>query len=93
MESIRSALADYIAVLGESASSTHRAEDRGRYQAHLATAALMFAAMEKDRSIERVKQLVSSERHSYGWGYLIGSAGDAAEQAFDTFASLVESAT
>jgi len=47
MEELKSALAEYISVLETSAANTHRAEDRGRYQQHLADAALMYAALEK----------------------------------------------
>ena len=70
---------------------THRAEDRNKYQQHLATVALMFAAIVKDRSMPKLKELVAAERHSYGWGFLCESAGEEAEKAFYAFASLVES--
>jgi|GEM_PF-5610513 len=90
MEHVKRALADYIAVLDTSAANTHRAEDRGRYQQHLAAAALMYAALEKDRSIDKLKALVASERHSFGRDYLDGSEGKAAETAFNDFANLVE---
>ena len=90
---MKSALADYIAVLHTSAAKTHRAEDRDRYQQHLAAAALMYAALEKHRSVAKLKELVASERRSYGWDYLDGSEGKAAEAAFNAFATLVEAAT
>jgi hypothetical protein len=90
MEQIKSALAEYISSLEASAAKTHRAEDRSRYQHHLAAAALMYAALEKHRSIEKLRELVASERRSYGWDYLDGPEGKAAEVAFDEFAKLVE---
>ncbi len=91
MESYKAALADYIAVLERSASETNRAEDRSRYQQHLASAALMYAAISKHCSLEGLRQLVASERRSYGWSFLSGPPGAAAETAFDRFARLVES--
>ncbi len=91
MESYKAALADYIAVLEQSASETNRAEDRSRYQQHLASAALMYAAIAKHCSLEGLRQLVASERRSYGWSFLSGPPGEAAETAFDQFAKLVES--
>ncbi len=91
MESYKAALADYIAVLEKSASETNRAEDRSRYQQHLASAALMYAAIAKHGSLEALWQLASSERRSYGWSFLSGPPGEAAETAFDQFAKLVES--
>ena len=91
MECHKAALADYIAVLEKSARETDRAEDRSRYQQHLASAALMYAAIAKQCSLEGLRELVASERHSYGWSFLSGPPGEAAETAFDQFAKLVES--
>ena len=93
MEQLKSALAEYISTLETSAEKTNRAEDRTIYQKHLAAAALMYVTLEKNRSLEKLKELVATERHSYGWGYLDGSEGDIAETAFDAFAKLVEAAT
>ncbi len=90
---MRIALADYIAVLESSSASTSRAEDRSRYQQHLASAALMFVALEKQRSIEKLKELVATETRSFGWDFLDGPEGDAAESAFVAFARAIESAT
>lgn len=91
MQKYEKGLADYAAILEQSASATHRAEDRNKYQQHLATVALMFVAIVKDRSMSKLKELVAGERHSYGWGYLCESTGEEAEKAFHTFASQVES--
>jgi hypothetical protein len=93
MEELERALAEYISVLQSSSKTTNRAEDRPRYQQHLAEAALMYAALKKDRSVKKLKELVASERHGYGWDYLDGPAGDEAEAAFNVFAKLVEKAT
>ncbi len=90
MERFRAALAEYISVLDRSSRETNRAEDRPRYQQHLASAALMFCAIEKHSSVEKLKELVAAERRSYGWDFLDGPAGKAAEAAFDSFAQLVE---
>jgi trehalose-6-phosphate synthase len=91
MQKYEQALADYISILDQSAKETHRAEDRNRYQQHLASAALMFVAIVKDRSTPKLKELVAAERHSYGWDYLSEPAGEAAEKAFHTFATMIES--
>ena len=53
----------------------------------------MLAAIEKHRSIDKLKEVVVSERRSYGWDYLSGPEGKAAESAFDAFTRLVETAT
>jgi hypothetical protein len=90
MEKYRKALAEYIAILGKNAAGTKRANDRTLYQRHLAEAALMFVAIEKDESLEKLKGLVSLERHTYGTGFLSEAEGSAVESAFDTFAKLVE---
>jgi hypothetical protein len=90
MEKLEIALAEYIAVLGSRAASTSRAEDRGRYERHLAQAALMYAALKKHASIGMLKELVASERRSYGWDFLGGPEGILAESSFNEFAELVE---
>ena len=92
MDELKRALAEYIDVLDKSALRTHRAEDRSRYQQHLSSAALMFAALEKHRSIEKFKEVVASERRSYGWGYLDGPEGKSAESAFHTLVKVVQRA-
>jgi hypothetical protein len=84
------ALAEYVAILGKSAADTKWANDRPLYQRHLAEAALMFVAIEKDESLEKLRSLVSLERHTYGTGFLSGDEGSAAESAFNKFAKLVE---
>lgn len=93
MQSLRHALANYIESLEAGSSRTHRAEERGLYQQHLAVAALMFVAIENQTSIAKVRELVASERRSYGWSFLEGPEGKAVETAFNEFAKLVENAT
>jgi trehalose-6-phosphate synthase len=90
MKKYEKALADYASVLEQSAIETHRAEDRIRYQQHLAAAAQMFVAIVKEKSIIKLKELVAAERRSYGWDYLSEPAGEAAEKAFHIFATMVE---
>ena len=90
MEKYRKALAEYVAILGKSAADTKWANDRSLYQRHLAEAALMFVAIEKDESLEKLKSLVSLERHTYSTGFLSGAEGSAAESAFNKLAELVE---
>ena len=90
MDSYKSALAQYVSVLERSGAGTTRAEDRSRYQQHLASAALMFCAIQEHQSVEKLRELVAAERHSYGWDFLDGPAGKAAESAFHRFALLVE---
>jgi hypothetical protein len=51
----------------------------------------MYAAIAKHCSLEGLRQLVASERRCYGWSFLSGPPGEAAETAFDQFAKLVES--
>ena len=90
MRDLEDALATYLQVLSESAAQTHRAEDRPRYQSHLAHGARMFAALRGKTPVESIKAIVAAERHSYGWSHLSDDAGKRAEAAFNHFASLVE---
>ena len=69
-----------------------RTTAKGRDPSSDRGAARMFVAIEKYASLEKLRQLVEDERHSFGWGYLVGSHGGTAESAFSTFAKLVESA-
>jgi hypothetical protein len=88
-EKYRKALADYIVVLAKSSVETNKAEDRSLYQLHLAQAALMFMAIEKDASIEKLKQIVGMVRQVYQLNPLRGPEGAAATAAFDAFARVV----
>lgn len=89
MDEIITALTDYVRVLHGSAAGTARAEDRGKYTRHLAAAALMYMhALSNDR--DGLESVVSSERRAYGWDYLEGSEGAAAEGAFARLSALIE---
>ncbi len=84
------ALAKYIGVLTEGASRTSRAEDRLLYTKHLAEAAIVFTLIHQDAPPQQVRDKVVQERRAFGWGYLSGSEGEAAEAAFQEFAKLVD---
>ena len=88
---IEDALAHYIGVLSDSLRQTSRANDRHVYMAHLAEAAIMFASVHRGEPLSMLKERVAAEVRSYGWGYLEGAEGDAAEGAFRELAALVES--
>ena len=90
MDTALANLCKYVAVLAKSADETTRAEDRSTYTKHLEAAARLFVAAYLDRSAE-LEELVAGERHAFGWGYLSGPPGKAAEHAFDEFAKTVES--
>ncbi len=90
MQDIEDALARYIEVLSTSRSRTTTANDRHVYTEHLAAAALMFASFHTASPIATLKKHVADERRAYGWGFLSGEEGSAAEKAFDEFAKLVE---
>ncbi|XUW99960.1 MAG: hypothetical protein TUN42_08690 [Dehalogenimonas sp.] len=62
------------------------------YQFHLAQAALMFLAIEKDESIEKLKQIVGMVKQVYQLNPLRSPPGKVATDAFMIFASFVESA-
>ena len=81
---LRAALQRYIDVIARSASETHRAEDRPRYQQHLAAGALLFAAIERGDA-EGFAKIITSEEHSYGWDYLSDECGRRADSAFHEF--------
>jgi hypothetical protein len=86
---IATSLANYIATLYESAINTTRAEDRSLYTQHLANAALLFAAFQKNAS-ERLSDLIGQERRAYGTAFLSGEVGAKAEAAFNSFADSLE---
>jgi len=87
---LEDALADYIAILDRCATATTRTEDRSVYQGHLAAAAMMFVAIRQNDS-ESLQRLVDSERRGFGWGYLSGDEGAAAETAWTRFVDAVRS--
>lgn len=84
------ALAAYVGVLCRAADQASRAEDRPRYEKHLAEAARMFKSLHADDAVRELKSIVARERHNYGWSFLSDEEGQRAEAAFDLFARLVE---
>lgn len=87
------ALTQYVRVLSHAAGRTTRADDRPRYERHLAQAALMFDAIQSDPDGTRLTSLIDAERHAFGWGFLTGEGGKDVERAFARFADLVTAAT
>ena len=89
MTTLMDALAQYVAVLSQSAQTTTCAEDRSAYTNHLAAAAEIFACLHSGR-VSDAKAIVSDQKRAFGWGYLSGEAGDIATSAFIRFATIVE---
>jgi hypothetical protein len=50
----------------------------------------MFAALEERDPIDRLRDVVASERRAYGWHMLSGEVGAATEQAFSTLAGFID---
>jgi len=91
MDRYKRGLAEYVAALAKSSIETNTAGDQTRYQFHLAQAALMFLAIEKDDSVEKLKQIIGMVKQVYRLNPLPGPAGKAATDAFMVFMNLVES--
>ncbi len=89
-EKIKNELAKYIVVLRDSWINCHRTEDRPLYEKHLAFAAIMFAEVQIEFPLTKLKQSVETERHRYGTSYLSNAEGLAAESAFHKFATFIE---
>jgi len=90
MNSTLANLCNYAEVLAKSADETTRAEDRTVYTQRLAAVARMFVAAYHGQRTE-LENMIASERRAFGWGYLSGVEGTAAEQVFDEFAKIIES--
>ena len=82
-------LANYVAVLEQSAEATTHAADRAAYTTHRAVAASMFSPVHNG-DLATLRILVAHERRSFGWSYLSGQCGKAAEAAFQRFASALD---
>jgi hypothetical protein len=80
-EEIRAALADYVRVFE---SGTSQAADRPRLNQHLASAAQMFATIEK-KDRKAFLALLESESRSYGRDFLAGEEGARIEKAWNDF--------
>jgi hypothetical protein len=87
---LKDELAEYIGLLSKGLATTSNPNDRGLYTQHLAAAAMMFFYLQTkmDRSLQH--DWVNDERRNYGWSFLPGSEGNAAESAFSRFARAVE---
>ena len=84
-------LAKYILVLSESRKNTTAANDRAKYDHHLAKAAIMFHCLQEGSDPTKIKYIIADERRYYGNDFLSGSEGQKAESAFYHFAMLLES--
>ena len=86
---VEDALAEYIAALSGSAGRTTRSEDRPKYERHLAATALMFSALHRG-DLEGFKMLLATERRAFGWDFLSGEEGSAAEAAWTHFVDFAQ---
>ena len=82
MDQLTDTLANYIAVLADSLNKTSQPEDRSSYVRHLSEAAILFSLLHRGASFERLEENIKSEQRNFGWSYLSGSEGEAAETAF-----------
>jgi hypothetical protein len=89
MDEIRSAIAEYIFVLRDSLANCHRAEDRDKYNRHLAAAAMMLAEVCQGYPMDKLLERLKQEERSYGWDYLSYKEGEAAEEAFSKIVKLI----
>ena len=84
-------LAKYVDALTAGLEASHRAEERPEYTRLLSAAAEMFAAMHHANR-KRLAELVATDERAFGWGYLGGTRGRAAEDAFRAFAACAHQA-
>jgi hypothetical protein len=77
-------LAEYIGVLSASLEKTKHAQDRSAYEQHLAAAASIFQSL-RQSNFHQARQQVASEKRNFGWSFLPGEEGRAAEAAFIRF--------
>jgi len=70
VKEIKAALANYISILSNSLSQTHRTEDRPKYIGHLAQAAVMSGLIHGGAKISEMEEVLLQERQSYGRDYL-----------------------
>jgi len=89
MPEIQEALAKYVQALEKGSAATQNANDRPLFLGHLAAAAGMFADLHRGDMTALARRVVE-ERRSFGWSFLAGDSGAAAEKAFDEFAKSVE---
>jgi hypothetical protein len=87
---LRDGLADYIGLLSNGLATASNANDRGLYIEHLAQAAKMFFYLQKKMDRTVLSERLSHERRAYGWSFLPGNDGNAAESAFNRFAKAIE---
>jgi hypothetical protein len=83
-------LAEYINVLAARLKSTKHPQDRSAYERHLAAAALIRESL-RQSNFEQARQHIASEERNFGWSFLPGEEGNAAEAAFVRFKNLFES--
>ena len=90
MEKHFTALANYVSAIEEAAYQTSLAGDYMKCQERLASAAVMFAVMMKNKSFNNLEEIVANERLALSWDCIGEASGAVAERLFDIFATLVE---
>jgi hypothetical protein len=88
MTTVEEALIAYIDALRAARSATRRPEERQFCLNRLAAAAEMFAFFRSGDQTALLR-IVEDERRSFGWSYLSGAQGEAAERTFARFAATV----
>ena len=77
-------LAQYINVLSTNMEKAKHTQDRSFYVGHLAAAALIFKSLQQS-NFEQARQQIATEKRNFGWSFLPGEEGSAAEAAFARF--------
>jgi hypothetical protein len=82
-------IAEYISVLSASLEKANSVQDRSAYERHLAAAASIRESL-RQCNFQQARQQVASEERDFGWSFLPGEEGRAAESAFVHFKRLFE---
>lgn len=82
-------LAEYISVLSASLEKANNAQDRSAYERHLAAATSIRQSLRRS-DVHHARQQVANEERDFGWSFLPGEEGSAAEAAFVRFKKLFE---
>ncbi len=82
-------LAEYISVLSASLEKANNVQDRSVYERHLAAAASIRQSL-RQSDFHQASQQVANEERNFGWSFLPGEEGKAAEAAFMRFKKLFD---
>ena len=82
-------ISEYTQLLIKALKETNNANDRVKYQKHLASASIIFSSL-IENDLKNLEIILEDEARSFGWDYLEGDLGEGVERKFLDLSSAIK---